>query len=103
MRRLAGLIALFLALVAATPKKKSTPLPPAAPDVVPHSIALFLSSLSKDGSRQVTFKAAAMGTRFYFEEPTGVTVYRYDRGHYVKEEFLKSATLAAAMKQHAQK
>ena len=103
MRRLAGLIALAVFLVAAAPKKKSTPPPPAAPDVVPHSIALFLGSLCKDGSRQITFRAQAMGTRFYIEEPAGVTVYRYDRGHYVKEEFLKGVKLAAAMKKHAQK
>ena len=104
MRKLAGVVALVLLLVAASPKKKAAaPPPPAAPDVVPHSIALFLGSLSKDGARQITFKAAAMGTRFYFEEPTGVTVYRYDRGHYVKEEFLKGVKLAAAMKKHAQK
>ena len=103
MRRLAGLIALAVFLVAAAPKKKSTPLPAAAPDVVPHSIALFLGSLCKDGSRQITFRAQAMGTRFYIEEPAGVTVYRYDRGHYVKEEFLKGVKLAAAMKKHAQK
>ena len=103
MRRLAGLIALAVFLVAAAPKKKSTPPPPAAPDVVPHSIALFLGSLCKDGSRQITFRAQAMGTRFFIEEPTGVTVYRYDRGHYVKEEFLKGVKLAAAMKKHAQK
>jgi hypothetical protein len=104
MRRLAGLIALVVLLVAASPKKKAAALPPpAAPDVVPHSIALFLGSLCKDGSRQITFRAQAMGTRFYLEEPTGVTVYRYDRGHYVKDEFLKGVKLAAAMKKHGQK
>ena len=104
MQRLAGLIALLLFLVAASPQKKKPAAPsPAAPDVVPHSIALFLGSLSKDGQRHVTFKAQAMGTRFYFEEPTGVTVYRFDRGHYVKEEFIKGVKLAAAMKKHAQK
>jgi hypothetical protein len=104
MRRLAGLIVLFVLIVAAAPqKKKAAPPSPAAPDVVPHSIALFLGSLCKDGSRQVTFRAQAMGTRFYLEEPTGVTVYRYDRGHYVKEEFLRNVKLAAAMKKHAQK
>lgn len=102
MRRLAGLIALVLLLVAAAPKKKTPAAPaPAAPDVVPHSIALFLGSLSKEGQRQVIFRAQAMGTRFFFEEPSGVTVYRYDRGHYVKEEFLRGSRLAAAMKKYA--
>jgi hypothetical protein len=32
-----------------------------------------------------------------------VTVYRYDRGHYVKDEFLAGVKLAAAMKKHAQR
>jgi hypothetical protein len=99
-RPLAGLIVLLLAvsLSGAAPKKKSTPPAPAAPDVVPHSIALFLGSLSKDGARAVTFKATAIGTRFFIEEPTGVTIYRYDKGHYVKQEFVRGMTLAAAMK-----
>ena len=101
-RLVAGLIALLLALslTAAPAKKKATPPAPAAPDVVPHSIALFLGSLSKDGARQVTFKATAMGTRFFLEEPTGVTIYRYDKGHYVKQEFLRGTTLAKAVKRY---
>jgi hypothetical protein len=99
-RLLAAPIVLLLALSisGAAPKKKSPPPAPVAPDVVPHSIALFLGSLSKDGTRSVTFKATALGTRFFIEEPTGVTVYRYDRGHYVKQEFLRGVTLTAAVK-----
>lgn len=100
-RLVAGLVLAFFVLGAA-PKKK-TPPAPLAPDVVPHSIALFLGSLSKDGSRTVTFKATAVGTRFFLEEPTGVTVYRYDRGHYVKEEFARGATIAKTVKKYAKK
>lgn len=99
MRRLLTLL-LALFLLGAAPKK-STPPVPAAPDVVPHSIALFLGSLSKNGARQVTFRATAVGTRFFIEEPSGVTVYRYDKGHYVKEELMRGAKLAAATKKYA--
>ena len=104
MRRLAGLFVILLALtmIAASPKKKAPPAP-AAPDVVPHSIALFLGSLSREGARQVTFRATAVGTRFFLEEPTGVTVYRYDKGHYVKQEFARGITLKTAMKRYAAK
>lgn len=99
MQRLAGLALIALLFLGAAPKKSTAPAH-AAPDVVPHSIALFLGSLSKDGSRQVTFKATAVGTRFFFEEPTGVTVYRYDKGHYVKQEFVKGVTLSRAVKKY---
>ena len=104
MRRLAAVSVILLALttVAASPKKKAVAAP-AAPDVVPHSIALFLGSLSRDGARQVTFRATAMGTRFFLEEPTGVTVYRYDKGQYVKQEFVRKVTLKTAMKRFAGK
>ena len=110
MRRLAGLIVLLLTVSvwAAAPKKKSAPPPPpppvpAAPDIVPHSIALFLGGLSKDGAKQVTFRATAIGTRFFIEEPTGVTVYRFDRGRYVKEAFMRNAKIAAAKKKYPSK
>lgn len=99
MQRLAGLALIALLLLGAAPKKKVTP-PQAAPDVVPHSIAMFLGSLSKDGARQVSFKATAVGTRFFFEEPTGVTIYRFDKGHYVKQEFVKGTSLAKAVKRY---
>ena len=72
-----------------------------APDVLPHEIAQFLRGLSRDGSRQVTFKATAMGTRFYFEETGGVTVYRFTNGQYVRQEFLPGSTLAKAVKKYA--
>lgn len=106
MRRLAGLIVLLLtfSVLATAQKKKSAPPPPppapAAPDVVPHSIALFLGGLSKDGTKQVTFRATAIGTRFFLEEPTGVTVYRFEKGLYVKEIFMRNTNLAAAKKKY---
>jgi hypothetical protein len=97
------LLLAMLVLGAAPNKKKTTPPPPpapTAPDVVPHSMALFLKSLCKDGTRQVTFRANAVGTRFFIEEPTGVTVYRFDKGQYVKDEFMRGAKLAAALKKY---
>jgi hypothetical protein len=71
------LLSLALTLPAAPAKKKAAP--PAAPAVaapehVPHPMALFLASMSKDGKRQVTFRASAFGTHFFVEEPSGVTV-----------------------------
>jgi hypothetical protein len=92
-------LTLALSLMAATPK----PPTPArlAPDALPHDIAQFLRGLSRDGSRQVTFKATAMGTRFFFEETGGVTVYRFVNGKYVREEFLRASTLAKAVKKYA--
>lgn len=78
--------------------------PPAkhvAPDVMPHPTAMFLASLSGDGRQVVTFKAAAMGTHFFFEEPSGVTVYQFDGNTYRRERFMKGATLTKALKQFA--
>jgi hypothetical protein len=49
----------------------------------------------------VTFKATSVGTRFYFEEASGVTVYRFEKGSYIKEEFLSGATLPRAVKRYA--
>ena len=90
-----------LSLSAAAPKTK--PPTTIAPADIPHPIAQFLRSLSKDGGRAVTFKASASGTRFFFEEPTGVTVYKYVHGKYVKETFLAGTKLAAATKRYAGK
>ncbi|HEU4889440.1 MAG TPA: hypothetical protein VFV49_16265 [Thermoanaerobaculia bacterium] len=90
-----------LTLSAAAPKKQ--PAATIAPADIPHSIAQFLRSLSKDGGRAVTFKASASGTRFFFEEPGGVTVYRYVNGKYVKETFLAGKKLPAVVKQYAKK
>jgi hypothetical protein len=89
-------LALFAStLFAAAPPKR------VAPDVVEHPTAMFLASLSGDGRQEVTFKAAAMGTHFFFEEPTGVTVYEFDGQSYRRERFMKGATLSKALKQFA--
>lgn len=99
MRKLAMIAALAAALSgSAAPPKKAVPI---APPAVGHPIALFLNELSKEGKRQVTFRANAMGTRFYFEEPAGVTVYRFENGQYVREAFLAGTKLSGAMKRYA--
>ncbi|HET7435777.1 MAG TPA: hypothetical protein VFN10_13795 [Thermoanaerobaculia bacterium] len=98
-------LALSLPLFAAPAKKKPAPAsaPVAvAPAEIAHSTALFLATLSRHGTTQVTFKANAMATRFFFEEPAGVTVYRFEKGEYRKEEFLKGSTLAKAMKKYGE-
>ena len=107
MRKVVVLAALVLALAtfSATPakktsKKKAAPTP-VAPAILPHANALFLTHLSNDGKRQVTFRANALGTRFFFEEPTGVTVYRFESGQYVKETFLAGAKLDPTVKKYA--
>jgi hypothetical protein len=94
------LLCACLTLVAASPKKKSGPAIN-APDAVPHTIALFLRSMSKDGARQVTFRANAHGTRFFIEEPAGVTVYRFNNGNYVKETFVRGAKLPATVRKYS--
>lgn len=99
MRNIAVLLIVAAVSVSAAPSKPST----IAPDAVPHNIALFLGSLCNEGDRQVTFKARAHGVRFFFEEKTGVTVYRFEKGKYVKEEFLKGFTLERAVNKFSQK
>lgn len=90
-----------LCLLACTISAAPPPPRRVAPDTVPHPTAMFLASLSGDGRQQVVFKAAAMGTRFFFEEPTGVTVYTYDGRGYRKSTFLKGFTLTKAIKKYA--
>ena len=102
MRKIAVLVVLAALSLAAAPK----PSPSAssvAPETFPHSTALFLGSLCNEGGRQITFKARAHGVRFFFEEPSGVTVYRFEKGRYVKEEVLKGFSLDRAVKKYAQK
>ena len=100
MRRLVVLVIVAaLSMSAAPPKPHSS----VAPDALPHQIALFLGSLCNEGGRQVTFKARAHGIRFFFEEPAGVTVYRFQKGRYVKEEVLRGFTLERAVKRYAEK
>ncbi|HEX2062027.1 MAG TPA: hypothetical protein VHK90_14895 [Thermoanaerobaculia bacterium] len=91
---------LALLTLSAAPKKRP-PVQPLAPDDVPHQVALYLRTMSHDGQRSVTFKATAVATRFYLEEPTGVTVYRFDNGRYIKEEFLRGSNLVKAVKRYA--
>ena len=72
-----------------------------APPTIPHPMAMYLQSLSNDGKEKVTFRASAIGTHFFLEEPSGVTVYVYEESvGYKKEVFLKGATLAMAMKKY---
>ena len=91
------MVALFLLASAVS----AASLKHVAPDTVPHPTAMFLATLSGDGRQQVVFKAAAMGTHFFFEEPTGVTVYYYDGRGYRKQTFLKDYTLSKAIKKFA--
>jgi hypothetical protein len=72
-----------------------------APPTIPHPMAMYLQTLSNDGKDKVTFRASAIGTHFFLEEPGGVTVYVYEESvGYRKETFLKGATLAKAMKKY---
>lgn len=98
MRKLAVLVivAALAASAAAPPKKKQ-----AAPDDVPHGVALYLAALSDHGTREVRYKARAHGTRFFFEEPGGVTVYRFEKGKYVRDDFLRDTTLERAVRRYA--
>lgn len=87
--------ALLLAVTVAAAAKS------VAPPTIPHPIAMYLQGLSKDGKQAVTFRASAVGTHFFLEEPAGVTVYVYDESvGYRKETFLKGSTLAKAMKKY---
>src|SRR5438874_13399296 len=90
-----------LGLLACTASAAPPPPSRVAPAIVPHPTAMFLASLSGDGRHQVVFKAAAMGTHFFFEEPTGVTVYTFDGRGYRRETFLKGFTLTKAIKKFA--
>jgi hypothetical protein len=72
-----------------------------APPTIPHPMAMYLQTLSNDGKDKVTFRASAIGTHFFLEEPGGVTVYVYEESvGYRKETFLKGVTLAKAMKKY---
>jgi hypothetical protein len=101
MRKLVLLLVVLLVFVAAAPKKKAAAPVVIAPAEVAHPMALFLKQLSNDGTRQVTFRATAVGTRFFFEENTGVTVYRFQNGRYMREEFLRGVKLTAAVKRYS--
>ena len=92
------LIAVTLLLVSTTLIAAPKPI---APDSLPHSSALFLAGLSNDGKRTVTYKAMARNTRFFLEEPAGVTVYVYDGDGYRKEAFLRGVKLDRAVKKYS--
>jgi hypothetical protein len=97
------LLALFASMtLLGAPKKPPAPKV-VAPETLAHPNAMFLASLSNGGTRRVTFKAAANGTRFFLEESAGVTVYVYDGHDYRRDTFLKQLTLEKAMKAYAKK
>ena len=98
LQRLTAAALLSLAVTASAATTKAV-----APATMPHPVAMFLANLSSAGKQRVTFKAIAVGRRFFFEEAAGVTVYSYDGVGYKKEVFLKSATLAGAMKRYGAK
>jgi len=101
MRRIAAVLLLAASVASAAPKKSAPKV--VAPEQFPHPVALFLASLSSDGKRNVVYKAQAIGTHFFFEEPSGVTVYAFDGTQYVKAEFLKGSTLSRAVKKYAKR
>ncbi|HEX8153703.1 MAG TPA: hypothetical protein VF698_11280 [Thermoanaerobaculia bacterium] len=104
-----SIVALLVCLVlplAAAPAKRPAPITkvvptPVAPESLPHPFAIFLRTLSDDGGRQVTFRATAIGMRFFIEEPAGVTVYAYDGSGYKREAFLPKTTLAKVVPKYA--
>ena len=102
MRRLIAVLLLTATIASAAPKKKSAPKT-VAPEEFPHATAMFVASLSNDGKRSVTYKAQALGTHFFFEEPNGVTVYIFDGTQYAKKEFLRGYTLSRAVRKYGAK
>ena len=96
-------VALFLLLLAASPLLPAAPAKPAntvAPRSIAHGNAMFLASLCGAGKKKITIKAMAIGTRFFLEEPIGVTVYAFDGSGYQRESFFKGLTLDQAMKKY---
>jgi hypothetical protein len=88
-------------LVVASIASAATPPKTIAPATIAHPMAMFLGELSHDGKEKVTFRASALGTHFFLEEPAGVTVYVFDETvGYRKETFLKGSTLAKALKKY---
>ena len=106
MRNVVVLVLVAAFTIAAAPAKKKTAPPKptlAAPAEVPHAFAMFLGTLSNGGTRPVTFRARALGVRFFFEEPSGTTVYRFEKGKYVREGFLRNVRLDGAVKKYGGK
>ena len=94
--RIVAVVSLAVLCAAAPPPPSPAPKV-VAPESFPHSVALFLSSLSNDGRQRIAFKAAALGTHFFFEETTGVSVYIYDGIGYKRQAFLKGFTMGQAL------
>jgi hypothetical protein len=93
--------ALSVASIASIASAATPPPNTIAPPTIAHPMAMFLGELSHDGKQKVTFRATALGTHFFLEEPAGVTVYVYDETvGYRKETFLKGSTLAKAVKKY---
>jgi hypothetical protein len=96
MRRTITALFVFLTAVSALAAPK-----PVAPPAIPHDVAMFMASLAGDGKTKVSYTAAARGTRFFFAEDGGVTVYTFEGDGYRKSEFLKGYTLAKALKKYS--
>src|SRR6476646_7022400 len=103
-RRMQRAVAVVLLLLLVSPALPAAPARPAgtvAPRSIAHGNAMFLASLCSSGRKKITIKAMAIGTRFFLEEPVGVTVYAFDgNGGYQKENFFKGLTLDQAMKKY---
>ncbi|HEV7921779.1 MAG TPA: hypothetical protein VGR02_13400 [Thermoanaerobaculia bacterium] len=93
-------LALLLFVVPAFAAKKPSPPKTVAPPSIAHGNAMFLASLCASGKTKITLKAQALGTRFFLEEPAGVTVYAFDGTGYTKEKFFKGLTMDQAVKQY---
>lgn len=96
-------VAVVLLLLLAFPLLAAAPAKPprtVAPRSIAHGNAMFLASLCNDGKKKITIKALAIGTRFFLEEPAGVTVYAFDGNGYQKENFFKGLTIDQAMKKY---
>jgi len=97
-------VAVTLLLLLASPTLFAAPVrtvTTVAPPSIAHGNAMFLASLCGAGKKKITIRTMAIGTRFFFEEPAGVTVYAFDgKGGYTKENFFKGLTLDQAMKKY---
>lgn len=87
----------------AAPVGKPAPVSRLAPPSVPHPVAMFLANWTQEGKHEVSFKAVASGTRFFLEDRSGVSVYRFEGSGYVGEIFLPKASLASARKRFSGK
>ena len=92
--RILAVVSLAVLCAAAPPPPKPKVV---APESFPHAVAMFMSNLSSEGKQRVQYKAAAFGTHFFFEEPTGVSVYQFDGIGYRRQSFLKGNTLGQAL------